>query len=202
MSAIEPVVDPRKFSTFERALLIFASVFLLCVAVAGYISMHTDSVIEAIIVNFSRIFVGGVFAIVVGVRIIILIAVCRFGQRWLVSSALLAFVALFATFPSMAAPAMYYVLDQLRFHVNESFYVSEVENSTTSPKFVVFDWGKIEFIGAPTHYFLVFDPNNSIARGLANPMDMPLPNEPMKCSTSVLPLQGRFYSVTVDCELT
>ena len=89
-----------------------------------------------------------------------------------------------------------------RFHINKSFYVSEVENSTTSPKFVVFDWGKIEFIGAPIHYFLVFDPNNSIARGLANPMDMPLPDERTKCSTSVLPLYGSFYSVTVDCELT
>ena len=90
---------------------------------------------------------------------------------------MLACVALFATFPSIAAPAMFYVLDQLRFHINKSFYVLEVENSTTSPKFVVFDWGRIEFIGAPTRYFLVFDPNNSIARGLANPMDMPLPNE-------------------------
>jgi hypothetical protein len=94
------------------------------------------------------------------------------------------------------------VLDQLRFHINKNFYLSEVEKSTTSPKFVVFDWGKIEFMGAPTHYFLVFDPNNSIARGLANPMDMPLPNERTKCNTSVLPLYESFYSVTVDCELT
>ena len=180
----------------------FASVFLLSDAVVGYVSMHNDSVIEAIIVSFSLIFAGAVFAVVVGVRIIILIAVCRIAQRWLASSALLACVALFATFPFMMAPAMFSVLDQLRFHINKSFYVSEVENSTTSPKFVIFDWGKIEFMGAPTYYFLVFDPNNSIARGLANPMDMPLPNERTKCNTSVLPLYGSFYSVTVDCELT
>jgi hypothetical protein len=51
MSAIGPVVDSRKFSTFERALLMFASVSLLSDAVAGYVSMHSDSVIEAIIVS-------------------------------------------------------------------------------------------------------------------------------------------------------
>jgi hypothetical protein len=97
---------------------------------------------------------------------------------------------------------MFYVLDQLRFHIDKSFYVTKVEESDSSPKFVIFDWGRIEFIGAPTYYFLVFDPDNSIARGLANPMDMPLPNERTKCNTSVLPLQGSFYSVTVNCELT
>ena len=64
----------------------------------------------------------------------------------------------------MAAPAIFYVLDQLRFHIDRSYYVSEVEKSDSSPKFAVFDWGKIEFIGAPTHYFLVFEPDNSIAR--------------------------------------
>src|SRR5258708_27956741 len=132
MSGAGSIVSPRTFSTFERALLIFALAFLLSEGVAGYVSMHTDSVIETIIVSFSLIFVGGVFATVMGVRIIILIAVCRFGQRWLASSTLLACVALFATFSSMAAPAMFYVLDQLRFHIKKSFYVSEVEKSDSS----------------------------------------------------------------------
>jgi hypothetical protein len=58
MSAIGPVVDSRKFSTFERALLIFAPVFLVSDAVAGYVAMHDDRVIEAIIVSFSLIFAG------------------------------------------------------------------------------------------------------------------------------------------------
>jgi hypothetical protein len=202
MSTARSVVGPSKFSKFERALLIFASVFLLSDAVGGYVSMHTDRIIETIILSLLLILVGGVFAIVVVVRIIILISVCRFGQRWLASSALLAYVALFATFPFMGAAAVFYVLDQLRFHINKSFYVTEVEKSNTSPKFLVFDWGKTEFVGSRTHYFLVFDPNNSIARGLADPMDMPLPNEGTKCGTSVLPLHGSFYSVTVNCELT
>jgi len=98
--------------------------------------------------------------------------------------------------------AIFYTLDQFRFHINESSYVTEVEKSDSSPKFVVFDWGGSEFVGSRTKYFLVFDQNNSIARGLADPMDMPLPNERTKCDTSVLPLHGSFYSVTVNCELT
>jgi hypothetical protein len=125
MSTAGPVIGPTKFSTFERALLIFASVFLLSGAVADYVSSHTDGVIETIILSLSHILVGSAFAIVVGVRIIVLIAICRFGA----SSALLACVALFATFPVMAAPTMFYVIDQLRFHINKSFYVSELKRA-------------------------------------------------------------------------
>jgi hypothetical protein len=202
MSAIGFVIASRKFSMFERALLIFASVFLLSDVVAGYVSTHTDRIIETIILSLLLILVGGVFAIVVGLRIIILIAVRRFRQRWLASSALLACAALFAIFPFLGTTAVFYTFDQLRFHMNKGFYVIEVEKSDTSPKFVVFDWGGIEFVESRTKYFLVFDENNSVARGLADPMDMPLPNERMKCNISVLPLYGSFYSVTVNCELT
>jgi hypothetical protein len=54
-----------------------ATDFCASVSVAGYVSMHGDRVIEAIIVSFSLIFVGGVFAIAAGVRVVFLIAVCR-----------------------------------------------------------------------------------------------------------------------------
>jgi hypothetical protein len=84
--------------------------------------------------------------------------------------------------------------------MNEDFYVAEVEKSNSSPKFVVLGWGGSEFVAWRTRYFLVFDENNSIARGLANPMDMPLPNEGARCDTSVHPLDGSFYSITVHCE--
>jgi hypothetical protein len=202
MSAVETVVS-GKFSTFERVLLIFASVFLLSDEVAAYVSTHTDRSLEATILSLLPIPVGGVFAIIAGLRIVILIALCRFRQRWLASSALLACAGLLMVFPFMGATAAFHAFDQLRFHMNSGFYAIEVEKSDTSPKFVVFDWGGVEFApGYCAKYFLVFDENNSIARGLADPMDMPLPNERTKCNTSVLPLSGSFYSVTVDCELT
>jgi hypothetical protein len=137
--------------------------------------------------------------IVVGVRVIIRAFVGRSRQEWLISPAMLACVALLATYPFMGAAAVFYALDQIRFHMDESFYVTQVEKSDSSPKFVVFDWGSTGFAAWRTNYFLVFDENNSIARGLANPMDMPVPNGPTECSTSVAPLYGSFYSVTVNC---
>jgi hypothetical protein len=199
MSTAGSIVGPNKLVTLDRILLIFTSVFLLAHAVAYYVSMHTNGV-ETIIENLLLILVGGVVAIVVVVRVVILIFVGLFRQRWqLVSPALPVCAALLATYPFMGAAAVFYVLDQFRFHMNKSFYVTKVENSDSSPKFVVFDWGSTGFVAWRTHYFLVFDENNSIARGLANPMDMPLPNDSTKCDTSLLSLYRSFYSVTVNC---
>ena len=202
MSTAGSVVGPSKFVTLDRVLLIFISLFLLSHSVAYYVSMHTDRIIETIILNLLLILMGGIVAIALVVRITILIFVRLFRERWLASPALLACVALLASHPFMGAAAIFYALDQFRFHINKSSYVTEVEKSDSSPKFVVFDWGGSEFVGSRTKYFLVFDQNDSIARGLADPMDMPLPNERTKCDTSVLPLHGSFYSVTVNCELT
>jgi hypothetical protein len=202
VSTAGSVVGSSKYVTFDRALLIFISLFLLSHALAYYVSMHTDRIIETIILNLLLILMGGIVAIVLVVRIIILIFVRLYGERWLASRALLACVALLASYPFMGTAAIFYALDQFRFHFNKTSYVTEVKKSNSSPKFVVFDWGGSEFVGSRTKYFLVFDQNNSIARGLAVPMDMPLPNERTKCDTSVLPLYGSFNSVTVKCELT
>jgi hypothetical protein len=193
-------VGPSKFVTFDRILLGFTSVFLLSHAVAYYVSMHTDSVLETIFINLVLIFVGPIVAIVVAVRMVTLIFVSPLRKRWLVSPVLLACVALLASYPFMGKAAIFCALDQFRFHMNKHFYVAEVEKSNSSPKFVVLDWGGSEFVAWRTKYFLVFDENNSIARGLADPMDMPLPNEGTRCDTSVHPLLGSFYSVTVHCE--
>jgi hypothetical protein len=198
MSAIGSIIGPMKSAVFDRTLLVITSVFLLSHAVAYYVSMHSNGN-ETIIENFLLIFVGGVVATIVIVRTTILIFVGFFKRRWLASPALLICVALLVTYPFIGAAAVYYALDQFRFHMNKSFYVAQVEKSDSSPKFVVFDWGSTGFVAWRTNYFLVFDENNSIARGLANPMDMPLPNEPTECDTSVLPLHGNFYSVTVNC---
>jgi hypothetical protein len=84
--------------------------------------------------------------------------------------------------------------------MNKDFYAAQVVRSNSSPKFVIIDWGGSEFLAWRTRYFLVFDENNSIARGLADPMDMPLPNDATRCDTVVHPLFESFYSVTVHCE--
>lgn len=200
MSTMGSAVGPSKFVTFDRILLGFTSVFLLSHAAAYYVSMHTDSVLETIFINLVLIFVGPIVAIVVAVRMVTLIFVSPLRKRWLVSPVLLACVALLASYPFMGKAAIFCALDQFRFHMNKHFYVAEVEKSNSSPKFVVLDWGGSEFVAWRTKYFLVFDENNSIARGLADPMDMPLPNEGTRCDTSVHPLLGSFYSVTVHCE--
>lgn len=200
MSTVGSAVGPSKFVTLDRILLGFTSVFLLSHAVAYYVSMHTDSVFETIIFNLLLVFMGAIVAIVAAVRITTLIFVSLLRQRWLVSPVLLACVGLLASYPFMGRAVIFCALDQLRFHMNKDFYVAEVEKSNSSPKFVVLDWGGSEFVAWRTKYFLVFDENNSIARGLADPMDMPLPNEGTRCGTSSYPLLGSFYSVTVHCE--
>jgi hypothetical protein len=200
MSTVGSAVAPSKFVTLDRMLLGFTSVFLLSHAVAYYVSMHTDSVLETIFTNLVLIFVGPIVAIVVTVRIGVLIFISVLRQRWLISSALLTCAALLTSYLFMGRAAVSYALDQFRFHMNEDFYVTEVVRSNSSPKFVIVDWGGSEFLGWRTRYFLVFDENNSIARGLADPMDMPLPNENTRCDTSIYPLRGSFYSVTVYCE--
>ena len=189
---------PGKFFTFDRVLLIFTLVFLLSHAGAYYVSVHSNGV-EAIIENLVLVLVSSVVATLIVVRIVTLISIRLRRQEWVISLALPACAALLAIYPFMGATAVFYLIDQFRFHANRGFYVAKVEESDTSPKFVVFDWGSTGFAGWRTNYFLVFDENNAIARGLADPMDMPLPNESTRCSTSVLPLYGSFYSVTVNC---
>lgn len=201
MSTVESV-GPSKRVTLDRILLGFTLVFLLSHAIAYYVSMHTDSVLETIVINLVLIFVGPIVAIGVAVRISILIFLGVLRQRWLISPALLTCAALLATYLFMGRAAVFYALDQFRFHMNKDFYVAKVVRSNSSPKFVIIDWGSSEFLGWRTRYFLVFDENNSIARGLANPMDMPLPNENTRCDTSIYPLGGSFYSITVYCEPT
>jgi hypothetical protein len=193
------VDDSRKFVILDRTLVIVTSVFLLSHAVAYYVSAHSDG-FETIIVNLLLFFVGGALAIIVFVRIAVLIFFRLFRKSWLASPALPACVTLLAIYPFIGPEAAFYVIDQFRFQMNKSFYVTKVEESDSSPKFVVFDWGSSGFVAWRTNYFLVFDENNSIARGLQDPMDMPLPNEPVKCSTSVVPLYGSFYSTTVYCD--
>ena len=73
MSTAGSVVGSSKYVTFDRALLIFISLFLLSHAVAYYVSMHTDRIIETIILNLLLILMGGIVAIVLVVRIVILI---------------------------------------------------------------------------------------------------------------------------------
>jgi hypothetical protein len=129
MSTAGSVVGPSKLVTLDRVLLIFISLFLLSHAVAYYISMHTDRIIETIILNLLLILIGGIVAIVLVVRIIILISVRLFRERWLASPALLACVALLASHPLMGAAAIFYALDQFRFHIGKSSYVTEVERA-------------------------------------------------------------------------
>ena len=200
-SIVGSVVGRSRLIGLDRALLILTSVFLLSHAGALYVSTHGDG-FDVIIENLLLIVVGSVVSIAVLVRIIIFVLVGLFRQRWLMSPALPACILLLAIYPFVGPVAVFYVIDQLRFHINKSSYVTKVEESHSSPKFVIFDWGSSGFVASHTNYFLVFDENGSIARGLADPMDMPLPSEPTKCSTSVLQLYGSFYSVAVNCSLT
>ena len=189
----------RKFVIFDRTLAIFTSALLFSHAVACYISAHNDG-LATIVVNLLLIFVGGAIVIIVMARMAILISLFLFRKRWMASLALPACVSLLAIYPFVGPVAAFYVIDQFRFQMNKSFYVAEVQASDSSPKFVVFDWGSSGFVAWRTNYFLVFDENNGIESGLQDPMDMPLPNDPIKCSTFALPLYGSFYSVNVHCD--
>lgn len=202
MSTVESFVGPENPAILDRILLGFTAAFLLAHAVACYVSMHTDSVFATITFNLLLILISTVLIIVITVRVGVLVTFSLVRRRWLVSIAVLACVALLASYLPLGRAAIFYALDQLRFDVNEDIYLAEVDRSESSPKFVVLDWGGSEFVAWRTRYFLVFDENNSIARGLADPMDMPLPNENTRCDTSVRPLRGSFYSVTVYCEPT
>jgi hypothetical protein len=185
MSTVGSAVGPSRIVTLDRVLLGFTPVFLFSRAVAYYVSMHTNGVLETIILNLLLISVGAIVATIVVVRIIIVILVSLFRRRWLVSPTLLACLALLVSYPFMGSAAIFYALDQFRFYMSKDAYVAEVEKSNTSPKFVVHDWGGSGFAAWRISYFLVFDENNSIARGLADPMDMPLSNEGTRCDTSV-----------------
>ena len=118
---------PSRFVTPDRILLNLTSVFLLSHAVASYISMHTESVLETIFINLVLIFVGPILAIVVTVRMGVLTFLSVLRQRWRVSPVLLVCVALLASYPFMGKAAIFHALDQLRFHMNKDFYVTEVE---------------------------------------------------------------------------
>ncbi len=146
MSTVGSAVGLRKIFTLDRILLAFTTVFLLSHAVAYYVSMHTDGVLETIFINLVLIVVGAVVAIVVAVRISVLTFLSILRQRWLIFPALLTCVALLASYLFMGRAAVSYALDQLRFHMNRDFYVAEVARSNSSPKFVIIDWGGSEFL--------------------------------------------------------
>jgi hypothetical protein len=94
MSTVGSAAGASKFVALARILLGFTSVFLFSHAMACYVSMHTDSVFATIIFNLLLILVGAVVAIIVAARTFIRIIVGLFRQRWLVSPALLACLAL------------------------------------------------------------------------------------------------------------
>ena len=51
MSTVGSAVGPSRIATADRILLGFTSVFLFSHAVAYYVSMHTDSLFEWIVIN-------------------------------------------------------------------------------------------------------------------------------------------------------
>jgi hypothetical protein len=142
---------PSKFVTLDRMLLSFTSIFLLSHAVLYYVSMHTDGVLETMLINMALLLVGAIVATVVTARIGILIFLSVLRQRWPISPALFTCAVLLASYLFIGRAAVSYALDQFRFHVGKGFYVAEVEKSNSSPKFVVFDWAVVSsWRGAPS----------------------------------------------------
>jgi hypothetical protein len=121
------------------------------------------------------------------------------GLKIFKSPALFACVALLLMYPLLAS-FVSYAIDELRFQSNEDFYLAEVKRSDTSPKFVVFDWGRSGFLSTRNSYFLVFDESGSLENGSRNPVDLSVTDGPnQECRHSVGRLSGRFYSVEIAC---
>lgn len=89
MSTMGSAAGPSKFATLDRILLGFTSVFLLSHAVAYYVSMHNDCILETIFITLVLIVVGPIVAIDVAVHNSVLIFHSVLRQRWLISPALL-----------------------------------------------------------------------------------------------------------------
>ena len=105
MSTMGPAAGPSKFVTLDRILLGFTSVFLLSHAVAYYVSMHNDSILETIFITLVLILVGPIVAIGVAVHNSVLIFHSVLLQRWLISPALLTCAVLLASYLLMGRAA-------------------------------------------------------------------------------------------------
>jgi hypothetical protein len=184
---------------FDKKLSILMAVLLLALAVADYVSSHDNVVWGSVVGGLSLLLAGGGLALIAVVRIAVSIFFPISGQRRQNPAALLACIALLAAYPLVGKAAVFYSIDQFRFHLNKSFYVAEVEKSDTRPKLVSFDWGQNGFQSANTYYLLVFDQSNAAAERSKSLTGLPIPNKSDQCSTSALPLSGSFYSVTVHC---
>jgi hypothetical protein len=184
-------ISLNSFAKRDKILLVFLSLAVLWIAVLRDVSLHNNYVILTIVGGFTLVLVCGVVALIVLIRIVRL--------KILKSPALLACVALLLMYPLIAS-FVSYAIDQLRFRSNEGFYLAEVKNSNTSPKFVIFDWGSSGFLSTRNSYFLVFDENGSLENGSRNPVDLSVTDGPtQECRHSVRRLSGRFYSVEIAC---
>jgi hypothetical protein len=97
-------------------------------------------------------------------------------------------------------PAMYHAIDLCRLFAGMSAYTDAVNASTSSPKFVTFDWGSGGFAGQSSWLYLLFDETGHAANPVPGTEStaaslLPGPN----CSMSIAHLWDQFYSVRVNC---
>lgn len=199
MPTVESFVPPKK-RFLDRALLVAIVTLLVIHSLVHYAAMHANEALGAAVVFFITAVLGGILGAAVMARIIALAVLSVIGPSRQRPLPLVMGLALLSSHSWFVMPAVAYTVDQVRFRIAEGFYRSEVEKSDTSPKFVVFDWGSSGFAGLNVTYLLVFDQDEGMARGLADPVDMPAPNERTKCEISSFPLGRHFHSVTVSCE--
>lgn len=93
-----------------------------------------------------------------------------------------------------------YILDQVRFRINQGTYLTMAKMSDGWPDYAEFDWGSTGFINWSNKYSLVLDRTGALAGGKFNPAALVEKTDTMRCEGTVHRLSGDYYSVAVRCE--
>jgi hypothetical protein len=176
----------------DLALLIFVSVFVLFNSALYYLGVHYNEALPLIFISaLAALLITGFVGCLFIFRIVTL--------RLLRSPLLLISVAILAG-QLMILRVAVHAIDLFRLYSNMSFYAAVVEASTTSPRFVTFDWGSSGFAGSNSWYYLLFDETGHAANP---PLGMISTAESLKpgpnCFMSISHLSGHFYSAAVSC---
>ncbi|MBR2117421.1 MAG: hypothetical protein IJ935_01900 [Afipia sp.] len=175
-------------------MLIFVSAFVLCVPILGYIGIYNRGMGPLALVFVS------VLAVLLVTGCVVLLLIFRIATLRLFQSPLiLASVAILAGQLQIYS-AVYHGIDLYRLFSNLSFYQAKVEASSTSPRFITFDWGSAGFAGQSSWRYLLFDETGHATNpppGTESTATSLMPSS--NCSMTISHLWDRFYSVSVNC---
>jgi hypothetical protein len=178
----------------DKALLIFVSAFVLCVPVLAYIGTYNRGMGPLVLVFVS------VLAVLLVTGYVALLLIFRIATLKLFQSPLLLVSVAILAGQLLIYRAVYHGIDLYRLFSSLPVYKAKIEASSTSPRFVTFDWGNAGFAGQNSWRYLLFDETGHAANPQPGSESTAASLKPgPNCSMFVTHLWQQYYSVSVDC---